>query len=329
MELGNLKLKILPLLVLLTVGLSLFTCGCMDDSGEGQVNEENGNISETGSIEEPIIVAVSILPQEEFVEKVGGDRIKAVVMVPPGEEPATYEPTAEQLTEISKAKMYAIVGSDLPFEKVWMDKIESVNSEMLIVNCSEGIELREMAAHHHEGEEHETEENETEADAEGESIDPHVWTSPLNVKIMVQNIYEGLSEIDPDNESYYAANRDAYLEELDDLDARIKSRLEGAEGKNFMVFHPAWGYFADDYGLNMISIEIEGKEPSAQDLTNLINDAKENNVTVIFVQAQFSTQSAEAIAEEIGGEVVSVDPLAENYIENMDEVSEIFARNLA
>ena len=249
-------------------------------------------------------------------------------MIPPGEEPATYEPTAEQLTEISKAKMYAIVGSDLPFEKVWMDKIESVNSEMLVVNCSTGIELREMVAHHHEAEENETEENGTETEEE-ESIDPHVWTSPLNVKTMVQNIYEGLSEIDPDNESYYASNRDAYLEELDALDSRIKARLEGAEGKNFMVFHPAWGYFATEYGLNMLPIEIEGKEPSAQDLASLISNAKEKNVTVIFVQAQFSTQSAVAIAEEIGGEVVSVDPLAENYIENMDNVSEIFARNLA
>ncbi|KAF5039323.1 High-affinity zinc uptake system binding-protein ZnuA [anaerobic digester metagenome] len=145
---------------------------------------------------------------------------------------------------------------------------------------------------------------------------------------MVEEIYEGLVELDPENEAYYAQNRDAYLEELDALDTRIREKLEGKEEKNFMVYHPSWGYFAADYGLNMISVEIEGKEPSAQDLTELVDLAKEKDVKVIFVQAQFSTRSAEVLAQEIGGEVVAVDPLAKNYIENMDSVSDIFARNL-
>ena len=159
-------------------------------------------------------------------------------------------------------------------------------------------------------------------------MDPHIWTSPVNAKVMVENIYQGLVETDPENEAYYAENRDAYLEELDALDARIREKLEGKEGRSFMVFHPSWGYFAAEYGLIMIPIEIEGKEPSVQDLARLISEAKEKGVKVIFVQAQFSTRSSEAIAEEIGGEVVVVDPLAKDYVSNMDEVSDIFARNL-
>ena len=208
-----------------------------------------------------------------------------------------------------------------------------MNSDTLIINCSEGIELKKLEGyHHHEGEEGHDEELETghENKSEGnhEELDPHIWTSPSNAKIMVEEIYEGLVELDPENEAYYAQNRDAYLEELDALDTRIREKLEGKEEKNFMVYHPSWGYFAADYGLNMISVEIEGKEPSAQDLTELVDLAKEKDVKVIFVQAQFSTRSAEVLAQEIGGEVVAVDPLAKNYIENMDSVSDIFARNL-
>ncbi|HII03094.1 TPA: zinc ABC transporter solute-binding protein [Methanosarcinaceae archaeon] len=321
------KVKILPILVLLVVGLSLFASGCADTGPE---NNSAGYGTETGGDEEPIVVAVSALPQAEFVEKIGGDRVKAVVLIPPGASPVTHEPTPRQLQEVSEARMYAIVGSGLPFEEVWLDKIEAVNSEMLIVDCSKGIELRELAAHNHhdelEGES--AGEDAAEHEAEHEGLDPHIWTSPANAKVMVENIYEGLVEIDPENEAYYAENRDSYLEELDALDARIRAKLEGHEERNFMVFHPSWGYFAAEYGLTMIPIEIEGKEPSVQDLANLISEAKEKNVKVIFVQAQFSTRSVEAIADEIGGEVVVVDPLAKDYISNMDEVSDIFARSL-
>ncbi len=330
------KIKILPILVLLAVGLSLFASGCADTAPENNSVEQG---AETGGDEEPIVVAVSILPQAEFVEKVGGDRVRVVVMIPPGASPATHEPTPGQLRDVSEARMYAAVGSGLPFEEVWMDKIEAVNSDMLIVDCSEGIQLREIAAHNHNeelegessgeaGEEHGDDEGaEHEAEAH-EGLDPHIWNSPVNAKVMVENIYAGLVEVDPDNEAYYAENRDAYLEELEALDARIRAKLEGQEGRSFMVFHPSWGYFATEYGLTMIPIEIEGKEPSVQDLARLISEAKEKDVKVIFVQAQFSTRSSEAIAEEIGGEVVVVDPLAKDYVSNMDEVSDIFARNL-
>lgn len=332
------KVKILPILVLLAVGLSLFASGCADTAPE---NNSAGQGAEAGGAEEPIVVVVSVLPQAEFVEKVGGDRVKTVVLIPPGASPVTHEPTPRQLREVSEARMYFIVGSGLPFEEVWLDKIEAVNSEMLIVDCSKGIELRELAAHQHyeeePGELHEEEqleepeghdgEDEHEAEVH-ESLDPHIWTSPVNSMVMVENIYQGLVEIDPENEAYYAENRDSYLEELDSLDASIRAKLEGREERNFMVFHPSWGYFAAEYELTMIPIEIEGKEPSVQDLANLISDAKEKNVKVIFVQAQFSTRSAEAIAEEIGGEVVPVDPLAKDYVSNMEEVSDIFARNL-
>lgn len=327
------KIKIIPLLVVLIVSLSIFISGCTD-SGDSVNNESTGQEAEMTGTDEPITVAVSVVPQAEFVEKVGGNKVKTVVIVPSGADPHTYEPSPKEVQEISKASMLVTVGVGMPFEDAWIERFESMNSGTLIVNCSEGIELRELEEHHHhEGEEegHDEEletEHMNESDEEHEELDPHIWTSPANAKIMVEEICEGLVELDPENEAYYVQNRDAYLEELDALDARIQEKLEGKEEKNFMVYHPSWGYFAKDYELNMISVEIEGKEPSAQDLTELVDLAKEKNVKVIFVQAQFSTRSAEVLAQEIGGEVVVVDPLAKDYIANMDNVSDIFARNL-
>lgn len=327
------KLKIISIFVLLIVGLSIFVSGCTD-SGDSGNNESTGQEAEISGTDEPITVAVSVVPQAEFVEKVGGDKVKTVVIVPSGADPHTYEPSPKEVQEISKARMLVTVGAGMPFEEGWINNFESTNSGTLIVNCSKGIELKELEGHHHEGKEEGEKDagieagDEEQSDEDHEELDPHIWTSPANAKIMVEDIYEGLAELDPENESYYAQNRDAYLKELGALDARIREKLEGKEGSNFMVYHPSWGYFASDYGLNMISVEIEGKEPSAQDLAKLVDLAKEKNVKVIFVQANFSTRSAEVLAKEIGGEVVAVDPLAKDYIANMDKVSDIFARNL-
>ena len=311
---SSMKLKIVSLLVLLAVGLSLFASGCTGP-GNSRVNESTGQEVEIAGTDVPITVAVSVLPQAEFVEKVGGNKVKTVVIIPPGADPHTYEPSPRELGEVSEALMYVTLGVDMPFEKVWIDRFETINSGTLIVNSSDGVKLKEIAVGNETGKDH-------------EELDPHIWTSPSNAKIMVENIYEGLVEIDPGNESYYSENRDAYLKEVDALDARIREKLEGREERNFMVYHPSWGYFAADYNLTMIPVEIEGKEPSAQDLAKLVDLAKEKQVKVIFVQSQFNTRSAQAIAEEIGGEVVAVDPLAKDYIANMDKVSDIFARNL-
>jgi zinc transport system substrate-binding protein len=326
------KLKIIPILVLLIVGLSIFVSGCTDSDG-ARDNENTEQEAEMSGTDEPMIVAVSVAPQAEFVEKVGGDKVKTIVIIPSGADPHTYEPSPKEVQEISKASMMVTVGIGMPFEEIWIDRFETMNSNTLIVNSSRALDLRELEEHPHEGGEGEEyegleAEHEEENDEGHEELDPHIWTSPANAKIMVEDIYDGLVELDPENEVYYAQNRDAYLEELDALDARIREKLEGREERNFMVYHPSWGYFAADYGLTMISVEIEGKEPSAQNLAKLVDLAKEKNVKVIFVQSQFSTRSAEVLAQEIGGEVVAVDPLAKDYITNMDNVSDIFARNL-
>jgi zinc transport system substrate-binding protein len=241
--------------------------------------------------EEKIRVVVTIPPLADFVKSVGKEKVEVTVMVPPGASPHTYEPTPGQLKKVSQAKMYVKVGSGVEFELVWMDKIMEVNKDMLVVNSSDGIEIA--------------------------GRDPHVWLSPTNARIMVENICDGLIKVDPENEEYYVKNKNGYLQELTELDEYIKERLEGIENKKFMVYHPSWGYFAKEYGLEQIPVEHAGKEPTAKEIQNVVKKAKEYNIKVIFVSPQFTTRSAEVIAQEIGGQIMSIDPLAQSYIPNM------------
>jgi zinc transport system substrate-binding protein len=252
---------------------------------------------------ERTVVAVSILPQADFVEAVGGDKVEVVVMVPPGADPHTYEINPEQMVKLSQAKMYAKVGSPLEFELVWLDKLISANHTMLVVDCSEGIEL--MAN--------------PDPDEPGNK-DPHIWLSVKNAEIMVRNICAGLVQVDPINQAYYEKNRDSYLEKLAQLDNDLAAGLAGVSNRSFIVFHPAFGYFARDYGLVQIAVEQGGKEPSADYIVRLIEQAREQNIRVIFVSPEFDTKSAEVIAKEIGGRVVIIDPLAKDFVSNMRAV---------
>jgi zinc transport system substrate-binding protein len=301
------------MIVFLLMGVVL-TAGCVDEQSSSDVASDSDS--------DTIVVGVSIVPQQQFVEKIAGDNVEVVVMVPPGASPHSYEPTPSQLTALSNAKMYAMVGSGITVEDTMIGKLEDLNSDMLIVDCSEGITLVEMVSNSHDEEEEHVPEEEI-------GLDPHIWTSPDNVETMVENIYQGLVEVDPDNQETYLANKDAYLAELHELDEQIKTTLEGKEGSSFMVYHPAWGYFANHYGITQVPVEIEGKEPSVQDMQNLIDEAKEKGIKVIFVQSGFSTVSAEAIASEIDGEVVELDPLAKDYIDNLSKVAEAFKEGLA
>jgi zinc transport system substrate-binding protein len=253
-------------------------------------------------------VIVSILPQAEFAEKVGGDRVDVTVMIPPGASPHSYEPAPSQLAQVSNASLYCEVGSGIEFELAWMDRITSMNKNMVLVDCSKGIELISG-----------------DPDREDHSgTDPHIWLSPKNAAIMVENIYQGLIEVDPDSTDYYTENKERYLQELETLDSEIREALPESL-TTIMVYHPSWGYFCREYGLEQIPIEREGKEPTPQDIVHLIDLAKREHITVIFVSPQVNEQPAEVIAREIGGKVVLVDSLEKNYVENLVKVAQAFA----
>lgn len=260
-----------------------------------------------------INMVVTIQPQIEFAEKVGGDKVTVNVMVPAGASPHTYEPLPSQITNLANADIYAQVGSGVEFEIAWMDKLESTNDKMLIVNCSDGIELIASSGEEEHAAEHE---EENEGHHHG-AMDPHIWTSPANAVIMSENMKKGLQEIDPANSDYYENNFQAYKQQLSALDSDIRTSLKTVDNRAFMTYHPAYGYFAHEYGLEMIAIQQEGKEPSAADIADLIETAKEKNIKIIIISPQFNPESAQTIAREIGCQTVGVNVLAPDYLENM------------
>lgn len=276
---------------------------------------------------EKLDITVSILPQKYFVERIGGDNVNVNVMVEPGASPATYEPKPQQLRSLSEAEAYMSIG--VPFEKAWMDRIQAANSKMPIVDTTEGIDLLPMVAHHHHGEEEHMHQDHDSEDHDSENLDPHIWVSPQLVKLQAQTIYQALVELDPNRQSEYQASLQQFLADIDALDAEIRQNLAGVSNRKFMVFHPSWGYFARDYNLEMISIEIGGQEPSAAELAELIAEAKEEGIRVIFVQPEFSDQAAETIANQIGGEVLKISPLEVNWLENLRNVSQTFGQVLS
>ena len=275
------------LIILVAIVMLSFCQGCMSSTPTDQ----------------KIGVGVTILPQAEFVESVGREKVSVTVMVPPGAEPHTYEPKPSQMVELAKAKMYAKLGSGIEFELANMEKLIEVNKHIFVVDCSKGITLMKSD------------------DPDDPGMDTHIWISPLNAKIIVQNICDGLVQIDPVNRSYYEKNRDIYNEKLTELDRDIRVGLSGVKNRTFIIYHPFMGYFAREYKLNQISIEELGKEPTASHIADLIARAKKDNIKVVFVSPQFSTQSARTIASGIGGRVIPIDDLSRNYLTNLRSIA--------
>ncbi len=263
-------------------------------------------------------VAVTIPPQMDFARKVGGEHVHVTVLVPPGGNPHTYEPSPQQMTELAQVKVFFQVG--VPFEKTLLNRIEAVNPSMKTVDTGAGIALRSMSE-----DELRADTDEPAGQDEGGNKDPHTWLDPANVKVMARHMADALSEADPQNKADYAANLARYDRELDDLDAYIRARCKDLKTRDFMVYHPAFGYFARAYGLKQVPIELEGKEPSAQTLAATIDFARKSGIKVIFVQKQFSQRAAQAVAQAIGGKVVAVDPLSEDYVRNMKAMADAFA----
>ncbi|KAF5047299.1 putative metal ABC transporter substrate-binding protein Hpf [anaerobic digester metagenome] len=281
-------------------------------------------------------VFVTVAPQKYFVDKVGGGKVSVSVMVEPGANPHAYEPRPRQMAELAKASVYFTIGD--AFDQTWLERIVGASPGIAVVHTAEGIAKIPMAAHHHEDDEghgHAGEHHEDaaqagrteveEADGHG-TLDPHIWLDPALVKIQVGHIRDGLSKADPAGAQEYAANADAFMRELEQLDSRIRSILSSLpeDRRTFLVFHPSWGYFAKAYGLRQAAIEIEGKEPSPKDMERIIAMGRETGAKVVFVQPQFSEKSASVIAKQIGARVVRLDPLAEDWADNLLRAAQAF-----
>jgi zinc transport system substrate-binding protein len=270
--------------------------------------------SPNAQAEKKLAVFVSIAPQKYFVQQIGQERVDVQVMVQPGASPATYEPKPRQMATISKTPIYFAIG--VPFEKNWLKKIAAANPNMQVVHTDHGIQKIPMAAHHHEVEHYQDQDHQNHGE-----LDPHIWLSPPLVMTQARTIRDALQEIDTAHRSMYDTHYKAFVSKLADLDAELRNTFAGQQGLQFMVFHPSWGYFAHTYGLKQVPVEIEGKDPKPAQLKELIEHAKKNQIKIIFVQPQFSSKSAKLVAKEINGQVAFADPLAQNWSDNLREVT--------
>ena len=251
------------------------------------------------------IVFTSILPHSYFIEQMAGEFVDVEVMIKPGHAPVLYDPAPSQMKKLNKAHLYLRVG--VPFENQWIDRIKKLNPNIKIVDLRDGIILREIKGHSHNN--------------SHKNKDPHIWLSPRKMIQQVRTICDALSSIDPEHTKQYVKRRNDLIFKLRELYKDMQEIIVLPKNSYLMVFHPAWGYLADDFGLKMLAIEIEGKEPSPKALVESIQLAKEHNIKNLIVQKQFSTKSAFAIANHIGLKVVVLDPLAKDYFNNMREIA--------
>ncbi len=255
------------------------------------------------SSSEPVKAFVSILPQAYFVNRVGGHYVDVEVLVGPGQSPATFEPTPRQMSRLGESSIYFSIG--VPFEKVVIPKIKNIFKDLRIADTSSGVKKRYFS---HEG---------------GAQVsDPHIWLDPKRVKIIAGTICQELSRIDPLHSNEFEQNLESFEHDLDSLDQNIAETLKPFAGRKIVVFHPAFGYFAQSYGLEQLAVEVEGKEPSARQLSDLIARARAEKVRIIFVQPQFSKKNAQTIAQAIGGAVVPINPLPEDYLRELEGMAE-------
>jgi zinc transport system substrate-binding protein len=242
------------------------------------------------------VVAVSVAPFGYLVQRLAPDLVQLLVMIPPGASPATHEPTMSQLQTLSRAALYVQVGHRaFPFERTWLQRLLKSNSDMQIVDASHAT-TQQLG-------------------------DPHLWTSPAVMRRVASEIASNLGSLLPEQQLQINARLQQFEAEVDSLDAQIHTTLEGLANRTFYVFHPAWGYFAAEYDLQQVAIEHQGSEPSPEALAQIIEQARAEDVRVIFVQPQFSRRSATLVAQEIGGSVVALDPLHGDWLHNLQSVA--------
>ncbi|GJM24799.1 MAG: ABC transporter substrate-binding protein [Phycisphaerae bacterium] len=264
----------------------------------------------------PLRICASIPPVAFAVKAIGGDRVSVSTLLLPGQSPATYEPTSKQMVELSKTQCLFAVG--VPFEAQVVASVSSSMPDLRIVDVSVGLETRQAEFKcdhsHEEGHDH--------AHHHASDIDPHVWMNPRLMIAIAESVHVELSLLSPSDTPLFDANMNALKRTLEILDAEIRAMLAPLATRSFYVYHPSLGYFADAYGLKQEAIEQGGKAPTAKELDALVKRARSENAKLIFVQPQFSQRAAHSVAEQINGSVVTLDPLSENYVENLRTIAE-------
>jgi len=259
-------------------------------------------------------VFTSILPQKYFVEQIAGDLVDVEVLVGPGMSPHTFEPLPQQMSQLSRAAAFFMIG--VPFEQALVNRLAAICPDLKFIDTGRNVVRRSMSEpdsdHQHSDD----------CVHDAGSPDPHIWLDPINAITISEAVAGALLEIMPESSTQINDNLQKLTDELKALDQQLTIALASVKGQTMLVFHPAFGYFAARYGLKQQSVEVEGKEPGPRQLAELIRKCRQLNVHVVFVQKQFPVAAAETVARSINGAVVSIDPLAEDYVENLRRLGE-------
>jgi len=288
--------------------LLLFTAGSFSLFAAGEQETVTDNT---------LKVAVSIAPQAYAVKQVAGDLVDVTTLVGPGQSPHNYETTPRQMADLAESKAWFLSGTD--FENALLPKVAALYPDLLIVDTTEGVTFRLTDSHSHD--EHEKDEHEHEVENEME-YDKHTWLSKDPYIIQVNHISDTLSSIDPENRAIYEENAQQFISEINQIFAQLKKDLAPLSGSTVFVYHPAFGYFLDEFNIHQEAVETGGKEPTAKTLASLIEEAQEENVKAIFVQAQFPKEAAQSVADAVGAQVLSLDSLAYDWIENIKKMGD-------
>lgn len=276
------------------------------------------------------IVTVTIEPQRYFAEKIAGDKFKINCVVPAGQSPETYDPTPQQMIQVGKSMAYLRIGP-IGFEQAWMDKIRENNPKLEVFDTSEGMNLltdteEDSHDHNHDGHDHSAH-----AGEDGHhhhhhgGVDPHIWSSITGAKVVAWNTLNAFIALDPDNTEYFWKNYNELVDEIDKTEGEIKQLLDPLTDRTFIIYHPALTYFANEFNLTQLCIEMDGKEPSPAQLKMLVETARDNNARVVFIQQEFDQKNAELIAKETGCKLTVINPLAYHWPKEMIHIAKALA----
>ncbi|MFC2710391.1 metal ABC transporter solute-binding protein, Zn/Mn family [Hoylesella oralis] len=253
-----------------------------------------------GSPSDKRIITVTIEPLRYFTEQIAGDKFTVKTMVPRGGNPETYEPTARQMVDLSASDLYIKVGN-IGFERTWMKRLEANAPHTIIINSSDGITSPDNSMYIH---------------------DPHTWMSTANAMYIARNIYKALAEIDSKDSLYFKKNLERLMGKIETVDTQIREEITKDKSTTFLIYHPALTYFAQEYGLRQLSIEEDGRKPSAVQLKQVINTARQNHVKIIFIQREFDSRNTDIVARSTGAEKVEINPLSYDWDKEMVKIAQ-------
>lgn len=256
-------------------------------------------------------IALSILPQQYFVQRIAGDLVHSVVLVGEGQSPHSYEPTPSQMATLAKAEAWILSGTD--FEQVLEGKVSSLYPNLLLVDGTQGVAFRSLEAHGHDEHDHAL---------DGDSLerDRHTWLGWESAKILASHVLKTAITLVPEERALLESNYKQLVADIDEAFLSLKKKLAPLAGRKVFVYHPSFGYFFDEFDIVQEAVEIGGKEPTAKDLSALIEIAKSEKAVALFVQKQFPLASAQTVAKAAGAKVLALDPLAPDWMENIQQM---------